>query len=301
MTSLYDHLGIKKGAKTEDIKKAFRKLSMEYHPDRPNGNEKKYKEINNAYDILSDDEKRKRYDMEQSMEGMGMNGRMGGDMGDIFNMMFGGQMRGMPVDINDIFNGGGGPNIRIFHNGRPVHVRPQKPSPVKKVLVIPLEDAYKGTKKQFEIERWIQRNRMKLNEIENLYVDIPRGIDNNEIIVIKEKGNMIDDTLKGDIKVHIQIKPHPIFKRRGLDLILEKTITFKESICGFKFEMKHIDGKTYSINNLPGKVIYSGFKKTIPNLGMFRDKVVGNLIIEFKVSYPDELTNEQAKEIEKIL
>lgn len=301
MTSLYNHLGIKKDAKTEDIKKAFRKLSMEYHPDRPNGNEKKYKEINNAYDILSDDEKRKKYDMEQSMEGRSMSGSMGGDMSDIFNMMFSGQMRGMPVDINDIFNGGGGPNIRIFHNGRPVHVRPQKPSPIKKILVIQLEDAYKGTKKQFEIERWIQRNRMKLNETENVYVDIPRGIDNNEIIVIKEKGNMIDDTLKGDIKVHIQIKPHPIFKRQGLDLILEKTITFKESICGFKFEMKHIDGKTYSINNQPGKIIYSGFKKTIPNLGMFRDKVVGNLIIIFKVSYPDELTIEQTKEIEKIL
>jgi len=301
--SLYEKLGVDKSANADDIKKSFRKLSMKYHPDRPDGNEQKYKEINNAYDILSDEQKRKQYDMEQQFGQRGAHPMRGDDMSNIFNMMFG--MGGAPMsgmhNINEMFQGNMGPGVRIFHNGRPVHVRPQKPEPIKKVVIITLDEAFNGTKKQVEIERWIMRNNIKIQETENLYIDIPKGIDSNEIILIRNRGHAVSDQLKGDIKLHIQLKPHSTFKRQGIDLFLHKKITFKDSLCGFQFQMKHIDNKTYSINNQPGKILYPGFKKIVNGLGIQRDNSKGNLVIVFDIDYPEILNETQVAELRKIL
>ena len=119
--------------------------------------------------------------------------------------------------------------------------------------------------------------------------------------MIKDKGNIINERLKGDIKLFIKVENNTAMKREGLNLKLRKDITLKESLTGFKFDVKHINGKTYTINNEGGNIIPSNYIKEIGNLGMTREDVTGNLIIEFNVLFPDKLTDEQINKLKEIL
>ena len=90
-------------------------------------------------------------------------------------------------------------------------------------------------------------------------------------------------------------------KRDGLNLVYNKDITLKESLTGFKFDIKHINGKTYTINNEGGNIIPSNYIKEISNLGMSRQNNIGKLIIKFNVIFPETLTSEQIKSLKDIL
>ena len=138
-------------------------------------------------------------------------------------------------------------------------------------------------------------------EKEKLYVKINKGVDTGEIIMIKDKGNIINERLKGDIKLFIKVENKTAMKREGLNLKLKKEITLKQSLTGFKFDIKHINGKTYTINNEGGNIIPSNYVKEIGNLGMTREDTTGNLIIEFNVLFPDKLTDEQIEKLKEIL
>jgi DnaJ-class molecular chaperone len=92
-----------------------------------------------------------------------------------------------------------------------------------------------------------------------------------------------------------------MFTRSGLDLVLEKTITLKDSLCGFSFEVTYINGKSYTLNNNPGNIISSGFRKVIPNLGLERDQHKGNMVVVFNVQFPEKLTEEQIKVLRETL
>jgi len=291
--SLYATLGVEKNASDIDIKKAFRKLSMQHHPDKPNGNAEKYKEISNAYDILSDAQKRRQYDHEEQFGKGHMFGGGGMNHNDIFNMMFGGGGGG----FEHVFTSGGGPNIRIFQNGRPVFTKPQ---PIQQVLNITLQESFTGTNKRIKIRRQIHEHGKTRVEEEAFYIPIPKGADNDEIVVLQEKGH-VQHNMKGDIHVKIHVSNSTNFTRKGMDLHLKKTISFKESLCGFSFIIDHIDNKKYNINNNAGKIIYPGFKKYIPKLGMYRNNTIGQLIIEFNVEYPGELTPKQIEVFQDIL
>jgi hypothetical protein len=200
---------------------------------------------------------------------------------------------------------GMGPNVRVFHNGRPVHngpsqgfgpsfgfLPPQKPAPITMNINVPIDKILTGTTIPVDIERWIIENNLKVFEKETIYVTVPKGIDEGEIILLKEKGNIINETNKGDIKIFVKIENNTNFKRSGLDLILEKTITVKEALCGFTFELKYLTGKTYTITNNSGNIISHGYKKLIPNMGLSRDGHTGNLLIIFDVKFPEKLSDE---------
>ena len=137
-----------------------------------------------------------------------------------------------------------GGNVHIFH-GTPLGFQQalQKPTPIVKHLDINMEQVLNGANIPLEIERWILENGVKVFEKETFYVAIPQGIDEGELLIIRDKGNIINDNVKGDIKIFIKIINDTIFKRSGLDLILEKNITLKESLCGFSFEIKYINAK----------------------------------------------------------
>ena len=130
---------------------------------------------------------------------------------------------------------------------------------------------------------------------------MPKGIDNNEIIVLENQGNVQGPNCKGDVKVFIKIENESGFERRGLDLIYDKKITLKESLCGFSFELKYINNKTYTINNKSGNIIPPEYMKIIPAMGLTRDDHTGNLIIHFILEFPASLTAEQIETLEKIL
>lgn len=300
--TLYEYLGVSKTASDDEIKKTFRKLSMQHHPDRKGGNAKIYKEINNAYSVLSDPQKRNEYDREQSMpKGFGGMGGGGGNYGmhsDIFNMMFGG---------NGMFGGGGGgmegfgPNVRVYQNGRPVNPNNMAPSPLQIGISITLQDAFLGASKKVPVNRIVNENGRKRQETELMDIEIPRGVMHNETIVLQKKGHVMSNVNKGDLHLIFQIKNDAVFQRSNNDLHYRHKITFKESICGFQFHIKHLDGKLYNINNHRGTIIHKEVKKVVPNLGMIRDESKGNLIIEFDIDYPNMLSDDVIEKIKEIL
>ena len=152
-----------------------------------------------------------------------------------------------------------------------------------------------------DIERWIIENGIKVFEKETIYVDIPKGIDDNEMIILRDKGNCMNELNKGDIKLFIKVDNNTDFKRNGLDLIYEKTITLKEALCGFNFELKYVNGKTYTIHNNGGNIIIPDYNKIIPNMGLTRETHIGNLVIHFNVVFPETLKKETIDKLREIL
>ena len=140
-----------------------------------------------------------------------------------------------------------------------------------------------------------------LQEHSKVYVDVPKGVDNNEMVILREKGNILNENNKGDVKIFIKVTNDTDFTRNGLDLVLHKIISLKEALCGFEFDMKHIDGKVFKVNNGNGNVIGFNHKKVIAGLGMKRDSHTGNLIIDFTISFPEKLSDKQVEQLAKIL
>lgn len=309
MSNLYDVLGVSKDAGDMEIKKAYRGLSLKYHPDRNSSEEATdmIQKVNEAYEILGDKNKRKQYDMELQFGipgGMPF-GHMNGmhemnDINNIFNMMFGGGMPG--------FGGPGGPEIRIFHGGGPsnfhaefFHNMNARPEPLQKHLQITIEQSYMGCTLPIEIERTIISNNTKRIESETVYINVPKGIDDNETVTLHERGNIINDR-KGEVRITFRVINNTHFKRSGLDLIYHQKINLKEALCGFSFEIIHLNGKKLCLNNNSNPtVIKPNFKKVVPNLGMNREESVGNMVIDFEIEFPDNLTKEQVETLSNIL
>lgn len=292
----YKILGIDNKASQEEIKKQYRKLSLKMHPDK-GGDINKFKELNEAYQTLGDENKRKEYDFKRQFNNN--NSRMPQD---IFNMMFS-HMNNMseapffnfsqPSNINNHSN------IRIFRNGLEQQNVFNKPTPIIKTIEITLEESYNGIKKPINIERWVKEDNIKRIEKETIYIDIPRGIDNNEIIILRDKGNIISEKNKGDIKLFIKVNNTSYFERRGIDLILKKKISLKEALCGFSFEIEYFNQRKFIIKN-ENNVITPQYSKIVPKLGLVRDNQNGNLIIEFDIEFPN-LDEEQINKLKEIL
>lgn len=282
----YKILELENNATHEEIKKSYRKLSLKYHPDRNVGTDnKKIQAINEAYEILGDPAKKQAYDFELNFAEQGMQGMRGMPfpMDSIFEQLFFGR------DMED------SPNIRIFHNGMQI----DKPTPIIKTVEIEMSMVLTGGNIPVEIERWIYEGE-KVFEKETIYLDIPKGIDDNELLVLREKGN-VRGKMVGDIKIFIKVNNSTKFQRNGLDLLYEKTISLKDALCGFSFDLKYINGKKYTINNQKGNIIPPNFKKIIPNMGLERNGYVGNLIISFHVQFPENLSIENINKMEECL
>ena len=322
----YDVLEIAHDADEQAIKKAYMKLSLKYHPDRNPQNleeaTRKFQEINAAYEVLKDPQARMRYNSEMS----GFNDAQ--DINDIFNMMFGGGMNmggmnmgGMNMPGVHVFHMrggspfmgmgplGGSMNINIgsdifddqffqqFHLQQPNN----KIQPIVKEFAISLEQSYTGTAIFLELERVIVRNGMQMAEIESVSVNIPRGVRDNETIIVNGKGNSNEHTV-GDLHILVKIENNTAFENQGDDLYIKKKITLKESLCGFAFDIKHLNGKLLQFNNMVNpSIIKPNFKKVIEGLGMIRENKKGNLIIEFDVMFPEVLTREQIQQLNAIL
>jgi DnaJ-class molecular chaperone len=344
--NLYDTLGVSENATGDEIKKAYRALSMKWHPDKNKDSPdavSQFQKISSAYETLSDESKRAQYNMSRRNPFAQMGGGMGGGMGgfeipvdDIFSMLFGGghpmggvhmspmggrPMGGRPMGGHPMGGhpmgghpmgghpmgghpmGGMFPGVNIFHGADHLNLqsRLNKPPPIIKNVSVTIEQIIGDYTLPVEIERWILENGNKMFEKETIYVEIPKGIDDNEIIILRDKGNVKDENCKGDVKLFIQVVNTTAFKRSGLDLIMEKSISLKDALCGFSFDIKYINGKSYTINNSSGNIIPANYNKTIPNMGLERNNHKGNLIIVFNVEFPDKLTSEQIAGLTKLL
>lgn len=294
--NFYKILGVTEKSTDDEIKRAYRKLQMKYHPDKTNGDRdmmQMSQKINEAYETLGDPEKRRHYDMTRN------------------NPFF--QQMNDDVDIGDIFSaffGGGGsmpPGVRVFHGGFPSGFPPsfhpgmmQKPTPIIKNIIITMDQVFNGASIPVDIERWVVDNGEKTFEKETIYVDIPQGIDDHEMIILRDKGNVVNENAKGDIKIIVKVENNTPFKRCGLDLVLDKTITLKESLCGFSFELER-NGKSYTLNNSKGNMIPPEYRKVYTGLGLKRGEHTGNMIIIFHIDFPKKLSGEQIDKLAEIL
>ena len=313
----YEILEVNKNATHDEIRKAYRRLSMKWHPDKNRQDpsaEEKMKQIGIAYSVLSDPEKKSNYDREKERVDissvnlpdlfkvfMGNSGDFG------MSFPFQGQsqqnmMHGYRVNPDD-FNSGtgiGNANTGLF-NVKDIFDTMRKPPPIVTHITISLKEAYEGVSRPLNIHRWLMTNNAKTFEDETIYVSIPTGVDENELIIMREKGHIINHQIKGDVKIFIKIENDTDFKRHGLDLDYTKIISLKDALCGFSFDIHHLNGVCYKINNTSGTIIHPLYKKTIPKKGMKRDEMEGNLNIHFIIEFPKELSCDTVDSLRELL
>ena len=262
----YDILNIEPNSSIETIKKAYRQLSLKYHPDKNPNSSSQFNSINIAYNYL----------LNHSLPSTNTN---------VLNN----------VQNNIPNNNNGTCAIYDTTNGYKEYM-----NDIEKNVYISYIQAYKGCKVPITVERIIIMNGILKRESENIYIDIFEGIDNDEIIILYKKGNIVNNNFT-DIKLKIYLNPSADFERDGLNIIHKKNITFKESLTGFEFIFSHINEKKYKILNNDGEIIYNGYEKNISNLGFKRENIAGNLIIKFAVIYPDKLSDDTIKQLKEIL
>lgn len=352
-TKFYECLGIPPDASDSDIKRAYRKLAVKYHPDKnpdPAAQEK-FKEIGRAYEVLSDEEKRKIYDR-YGEDGLDGSGGPGMSANDIFAQFFGGaspfggmfggmggergERRGkdvghaMPVTLEDLYNGktkkislnkqiicpqctGSGSKVK----GKPAQcpdcrgqgvkfiIRQLGPGMVQQMQTVCPACNGEGTCVKPEDRCQGCKGNRITQEKKMLEVHIDKGMRNNEKIVFSREGDQHPDIkIPGDVVIVLQEKKHDRFERQGKDLVMQKTISLKEALCGFSFPVEHLDKRVLLVKSTPGELIKPGQTKSIPNEGMPTkgnpfDK--GQLLIRFEVEMPESLTEEQLKVLAKVL
>ena len=309
-----------------DIKAAYRKLSMRYHPDRNGGNPDagaRFAKINQAYEELGNPETRAQYDA----------GRVGPDGQERPGMAMGGM--GIPEEVLAAMFGGamgpGGPGpagmggVHVFHMGGmggPFGMAAEGQGPgggmppgfhfsgaassgaphiqdLTERATVTLEKAFMGCTVPVSLRRAIVQGQQEREERETLYVSVPAGVDDNEIIRMPEKGHVVDGR-KGDVKIFIQVKNDTLFKREGLDLVFRSTVSLKDALIGPSFDLTHLDGRTFRVKGT-GACVSPGSRRVLRGLGMTRDGKKGNLIIKYDVKFPSKLTEKQIAGIRALL
>ncbi len=271
----YATLGLNRNASDAEIKKAYRSLAMKYHPDR-GGDEKKFKEISQAYEFLSDPNKKQIIDM-----GGDPNAQpgMGGFNQNPFEFHFN------TGNLNDIFGnfGFGGFGRQPMRRNRSLNIN----------VEITLEDVLTG--KDFTAEVSIPGKNKMIN------IHIPQGIEHGQQIRYEGMGDdSIQNLRPGDLLVNVMIREHNLFRREGTSLLIDKEISVWDALLGTSLEIKTLDNKTLSINIPAGtqpETMLSCKGEGLPNM---RTKVRGNLLIKIKLSVPKNLSSTQIEMIKQI-
>ena len=286
----YKILGVDKKASADEIKKAYRKLAKKYHPDLNKNNESaqdKFKEINEAYEVLGDDQKRRQYDsfgqagnfrggqtFDPSQYGFGGNGSYtytsgdGGGFSDFFNTIFngGGQSGGFNVNVEDIFGGR--------------RAQPKRRQKHESEIRLDIEEGYNGTNKNMTFRIG--------NETKTIDVKVPKGIEEGKKIKINGPNFGID----ADIYLKVVFNKKDNMTIDGLNITKDIDVYPWEAVLGGSKLVKTLDGKKIKVN-IP-KNIKSGKKIRIPNQGYRNMKGrKGDLYIRMNINNPRELSEEQ--------
>ena len=309
----YQVLGVDKKATAEEIKKAYRKLAVKWHPDKnPNNksaSEEKFKKISEAYAVLSDPEKRQNYDNFGSADQFRQQYSQedifrGFDLDEILRSFgFGGSRGGGRTTFRTGRRGGGGggyqeyddPFSSIFGGGGGhQHANmPQKGQDAEYNLSVSLEESVMGADKKISLQME--------NRIEDINVKIPAGISSGKKLRLPGKGLAgINGGPNGDLYLNINVLPHPIFARDSNDLYIEKTIRFTQAALGTTIDVPTLDGTTKRLKIAPGtqnntKIRMKGFG--VPGL---KGAPKGDQYIKINVEVPKKLTDKQMKIIEQL-
>jgi len=268
----YSTLGLQRGASDADIKKAYRSLAMKHHPDR-GGDEKKFKDINQAYAYLTDPQKKQIIDMggDPNQQSQGFRNQSGP-----FEFHFG------SGNFEDIFSQFGFNRAQTRNKSFSISIE------------ITLEDVVSG--KSITAEVGIAGGKKKIINIE-----IPPGIEHGQQIKYQGMGDhSIIGVKPGDLFVNIIVRPHPTFQRHGNNLFVEKTISVWDAILGTSIEIVTIDRKTLNITVPPSTqtdTVLNCKGEGVPNMNT---GVRGNMLIKIKVSIPENLNEQQIEKVKQL-
>ena len=309
----YQILGVDKEASVDEIKKAYRKLAVKWHPDKnPNNKaaEEKFKKISEAYAVLSDPQKRQQYDTFGSADQFRQQYShedifRGFDLDEILRSFGFGGSRGARATFRTSRRGGGGfqqyddPFADLFGSmggaagGRQYAHTSQKGQDAEYNLSISLEESVLGADKKisYQIE----------NRLEDISVKIPSGISTGKKLRLPGKGlSGYNGGPNGDLYLNINVLPHPIFSRDGNDLYVEKTIKFTQAALGTTIDVPTLDGSTKRLKISPGtqnntKIRMKGYG--VPGL---KGAANGDQFVKINIDVPKKLSDRQAKLIKQL-
>lgn len=275
MTDYYSLLELARSASPDQIKKAYRSMAMKHHPDR-GGDEAKFKQISEAYEVLSNPDKKQMFDM--GVDPNAQNQGHGGFNQGPFEFHFG------SGNFQDIFGQFG------FGGQR----RQQRNKTFNIVVDLSLEEVLTGKDISAEVAVPGTVNR-------TISISIPPGIENGQQIRYQGLGDSsIPGVPPGDLIVNVQVRHHPTFRREGGNLILEKRVTVWDAILGAKVRIDTIDGKNLEITIPPGTqsdTVLSCKGEGLPNM---RNRTRGNLLIRLVVDIPKNLSPTQIKIVKEL-
>lgn len=290
----YDILGVDEDASAEAIKKAYRDLARKYHPDRnpdkPKA-EERFKEIQEAYSVLSDEEKRKAYDARRRFgggfggQGFGANGgqqrRAPGGGFDVRFEQGGGEGFGGFSDIFNSFFGGGGSGGGRSQTRSPFGQQRARGQDVETTLRISFEDALRGGKRE-----------VTLPDGETIRINIPKGVRSGFKIRLRGRGEPGPRGQRGDLYVTFQVADHPRFRRKGDDVYVTEAVNAIEAMLGTERRIPTPYGQRVKITIPPGT--QPGEKLRIRGQGVkTENRGTGDLYVEVDVTIPDNLSPSQ--------
>ena len=298
----YKVLGVSKDADEATIKKAYRKLARTWHPDQNKGNpeaEERFKEIGEAYTVLSNPEQRQQYDAIRAMGAGGFRGGAGGggasgvNFEDIFgafgggnggNVRFSTSGGGAGFNLDDIlgaFGGFGGAH------GSPYQQAPQKGEDLHASTRITLKQSLSGVNIKLAVSG------------KPMTVKVPKGIKDGQSVRLRGKGKAsINGGSAGDLIVTIHVEEDPVYSREGNDLRMALPVTFAEATLGAKVELPLIDGSTVTVKVPAGSD--SGRTLRLKGRGVATKKGTGDLLATISVVVPKDLTPEQLDSIKSL-
>ncbi|OQX26110.1 MAG: integrase [Desulfobacteraceae bacterium IS3] len=295
-TDYYKALGVNRDASEDEIKKVYRKLAMKYHPDHAKGDksaEEKFKQISEAYAVLSDKEKRKQYDTYGSA-----GFRQQYSQEDIFKEFdFSSIFNDLGLNFSFMGNKGGRGNTRFGGSQFGGHARRQAPPPKGKDVVyempLTLQEIFNGTSRTLQLQHQ--------GSIENLSVKIPKGMISGKKIRISGKGEPSPyGGEAGDLYIRSKVADDPVYSSEEYDLTIHREIKLTEALLGTVVSVPTIDGKELSLKIPPGTKHKTRMRLGGHGIPQMKGDVRGDLYVCINIQMPQRLTDEQKTLIEKL-